>query len=165
MQATMHAHQNDPAHAKREYLAFALGAEHYVVDILQVQEIRGYETVTRLANAPEHIQGVINLRERIVPIIDLRIRFGLDHATFNEQTVVIILNVLGAVIGAVVDAVSDVVEIGSDDIKDTPTLASNLNTAHITGMATVDDRMLIMLDMARFLTDENLVAQKSLVTA
>jgi purine-binding chemotaxis protein CheW len=78
MKTTMKAQHNDPAHAKHEYLAFALGAEHYAVDILQVQEIRSYETVTRIANAPAHIQGVINLRGRIVPIIDLRIRFGLE---------------------------------------------------------------------------------------
>ena len=160
----MKAHHNDPAHAKREYLAFALGAEHYAVDILQVQEIRSYETVTRIANAPEHIQGVINLRGRIVPILDLRIRFGLEHASFNELTVVIILNVREAVVGAVVDAVSDVVQIGADDIKDTATLSSTVNT-HLTGMATVDDRMLIMLDMDRFLSDEDLVARDSFLVA
>jgi purine-binding chemotaxis protein CheW len=74
METTIKAQHNDPAHAKREYLAFALGAEHYAVDLLQVQEIRGYETVTRIANAPAHILGVINLRGRIVPILDLRIR-------------------------------------------------------------------------------------------
>jgi purine-binding chemotaxis protein CheW len=165
METTMKAQHQDPAHAKREYLAFALGAEQYAVDLLQVQEIRSYETVTRIANAPAHIQGVINLRGRIVPILDLRIRFGLEHASFNEQTVVIILNVREAVVGAVVDAVSDVVEIGADDIKDTPTLSSTVNTDHLTGMATVNDRMLIMLDMDRFLSDEGLVARESALLA
>jgi len=165
MQTTMQAQHHDLAHAKREYLAFALGAEQYAVDLLQVQEIRGYEAVTRIANAPEHILGVINLRGRIVPILDLRVRFGLEHASFNEQTVAIILNVREAVVGAVVDAVSDVVQIGADDIKDTPTLSSTVNTDHMTGMATVDDRMLIMLDMDRFLSDEDFFARENVLVA
>jgi purine-binding chemotaxis protein CheW len=161
----MKAPHDDPAHVKREYLAFALGAEQYAVDLLQVQEIRSYETVTHIANAPEHIKGVINLRGRIVPILDLRVRFGLEHASFNEQTVVIILNVREAVVGAVVDSVSDVVQIGADGIKDTPTLSSAVNTDHIEGMATVDDRMLIMLDMDRFLSDEGFVARENVLVA
>ncbi|MFM0380175.1 chemotaxis protein CheW [Paraburkholderia strydomiana] len=140
-----------------QFLAFALGAEQYAVAILSVQEIRGYDAVTRIADAPEHIKGVINLRGQIIPIIDLRVRFGLENVTFTEQTVVVVLNVDRTIVGAVVDSVSDVVEICADDIKETPTLSTNLNSDHITGIATLEDRMLIMLDAASFLVGEHLM--------
>src|SRR5512135_2459991 len=104
----------------REYLTFSLGQEEYGIDILKVQEIRGYDTVTRIANSPAFIKGVINLRGIIVPIVDMRIKFNLDHADYNEMTVVIILNVAGRVIGMVVDGVSDVITLKSEQIKPAP---------------------------------------------
>lgn len=93
-----------------EYLAFVLGAEHYVIDIRPVQEMRGYSHVTHIANAPEHIKGVVNLRGMVVPVLDRRIRFGNQRPIYNDQTIVFVLTVLGRVSGVVVDAVSDVVE-------------------------------------------------------
>ncbi|MGF7000956.1 chemotaxis protein CheW [Paraburkholderia sp. GAS32] len=157
----MNAPEPDTVQETHEYLAFALGNEQYAVDILQVQEIRSYNTVTRIASAPEHIKGGINMRGQIVPIIDLRIRFGLDNASFNEQTVVIILNLPGTVIGAVVDSVLDVIEVTAGDMKEIPNLPSNPNTDHMSGIAAMDERMLIILDMAGFLIGEALVTSES----
>ncbi len=157
----MNSHEDRATHDKREYLTFALGAEQYAVDILQAQEIRRYDKVTSIANAPNHVKGVIHLRGNIVPIIDLRVRFGLIDARFNEQTVVIILNLFGTVVGTVVDSVSDVVEIGAGEIKEAPSVASDVNISHITGIAAVDGRMLVVLDMAGFMMSEGLVVTNS----
>ena len=138
---------------KRELLTFTLGTESYGLDILKVQEIRGYEPPTRIANAPDFIKGVINLRGVIVPILDLRIKFQLEQANYDEFTVAIILNVAGRVVGVVVDAVSDVLTLASDAIRPTPEFASaTFDTKYITGLATVDERMLILLDIEKLMT-------------
>ncbi|TKC78960.1 chemotaxis protein CheW [Trinickia terrae] len=142
-------------HAAREYLAFVLGAEHYAIDILCVQEIRGYSHVTHIANAPAHIKGILNLRGVIVPILDLRIRFGNASPTYNDQTIVIVLNVLNRVVGVVVDAVSDVVKIAAQDIMPPPQLGTAALTAHIVGVASRDERMLIVLDIQGVLADDD----------
>lgn len=138
-----------------EYLTFVLGAENYAIDILRVQEIRGYSHVTLIANAPEHIKGVVNLRGVIVPILDLRIRFGSHNPTYNDHTIVIVLNVLDRVIGIVVDAVSDVVEISPEDVMPPPQLGATALTEHIVGVASRDERTLIVLDIERVLSDED----------
>src|SRR5512137_1011269 len=104
----------------RELLTFTLGSEEYGIDILKVQEIRGYDTVTHIANAPEFIKGVINLRGVIVPIVDMRIKFKVGEPTYNEFTVVIIMNVLEKIVGMVVDGVSDVVALSQEQIKPAP---------------------------------------------
>jgi purine-binding chemotaxis protein CheW len=146
--------QGDAAEAQsREFLTFRLGAESYGIEILKVQEIRGYETPTAIANAPAFIKGVINLRGVIVPVLDLRIKFKLPQANYDEFTVVIILNVAGRVVGVVVDAVSDVLTLAVETIRPTPEFASaTFDTKYITGLATVDDRMLILLDIERLMT-------------
>jgi purine-binding chemotaxis protein CheW len=131
----------------REFLTFRLGAEHYGIHILKVQEIRGYDRPTVIANAPAFIKGVINLRGVIVPVLDLRIRFGLE-ASYDAATVVIVLNVAQRVIGVVVDAVSDVVPLPLSSIQPPPEFASTvLDTRYITGLATIDGRLLILLDI------------------
>jgi purine-binding chemotaxis protein CheW len=107
-------------HVGGEFLTFRLGAEEYGIDILRVQEIRSYEQPTRIANSPDFIKGVVNLRGVIVPIIDLRLKLGCDTAEYNTFTVVVVLNVRGRVVGAVVDSVSDVLELGKDHIKPRP---------------------------------------------
>lgn len=136
-----------------EFLTFRLGSESYGIEILKVQEIRGYETPTAIANAPSFIKGVINLRGVIVPILDLRIKFQLERAAYDEFTVVIILNVAGRVVGAVVDSVSDVLTLAFDAIRPTPEFASaTFDTKYITGLATVDERMLILLDIEKLMT-------------
>lgn len=136
-----------------EFLTFRLGTESYGIEILKVQEIRGYETPTSIANAPSFIKGVINLRGVIVPILDLRIKFQLERAGYDEFTVVIILNVAERVVGVVVDSVSDVVTLAVEAIKATPEFASStFDTKYITGLGNVDDRMLILLDIEKLMT-------------
>lgn len=136
-----------PVAASREFLSFKLGGEEYGIDILRVQEIRGYEAVTTLANMPAFIKGVINLRGTIVPILDLRIKFEVGTATYDAFTVVIILNVSDRTVGIVVDAVSDVLTLPETAIKPAPEFAAALNTQYITGLGTVDERMLILVDI------------------
>lgn len=130
-----------------EYLAFTLGKEEYGIDIQKVSEIRSYETPTRIASAPEFVKGVINLRGLIVPIVDMRIKFGLGEAVYNAFTVVIILHVGGRTVGMVVDSVSDVTMLAPEQIKPAPDIASAVASEHITGLGTVDERMLILVDI------------------
>jgi purine-binding chemotaxis protein CheW len=130
-----------------EFLTFRLGAEEYGIDILRVQEIRSYEQPTRIANSPAFIKGVVNLRGVIVPIVDLRVKLGCDSAEINTFTVVIVLNVKGRVVGAVVDSVSDVLELTAEHIKPAPEMSSAVDTRYITGIGSVADRMLIMMDI------------------
>lgn len=134
-----------------EYLTFTLDREEYGVDILKVQEIRGYDAVTRLPDAPPWIKGVINLRGTIVPVVDLRIRFRLGEPTYDAFTVMIILNVSGRVVGMVVDSVSDVTQLNPETVRPAPELGSNLDSRYIAGMGTVDERMLILLDIERLM--------------
>jgi purine-binding chemotaxis protein CheW len=142
--SSANAQANDQVH---EYLAFKLGNEEYGVDILSVQEIRGYDTVTRVPDAPEYIKGVINLRGVIVPVIDLRLKFKLGTATYDEFTVMIVLNLGGKVVAAVVDGVSDVVPLSKDQLRATPEFGNAVDTRYISGIGTVGDRMLILLDI------------------
>jgi purine-binding chemotaxis protein CheW len=135
----------------REYLTFRLGEEEYGIDILKVQEIRGYEQPTRIANAPSFIKGVINLRGVIVPIIDLRLKFGLGEAQYTSFTVVIILNVGGRVIGMVVDSVSDVLELDPAAVRDAPELTAIVDSSYILGLGTLNERMLILVDIEKLL--------------
>ena len=137
--------------AAGEYLTFRLGAEEYGIDILRVQEIRSYEAPTRIANAPEFIKGVVNLRGVIVPIIDLRLKLGCERHDYNEFTVVIVLNVRGRVVGAVVDSVSDVLELAEAQIRPAPALHGSVDAGFITGIGTVGQgdaqRMLVLMDI------------------
>ncbi len=139
-----------------EFLAFTLGTEEYGVDIQKVQELRGYDAVTRIANAPDFIKGVINLRGAIVPIIDMRIRFGLGAPTYDAFTVVIILNIGNRVMGMVVDSVSDVVTLSREQIKPAPEMGSALNTDYLTGLGTLGDRMLILVDIDRLMNGDDM---------
>jgi purine-binding chemotaxis protein CheW len=122
----------------REYLTFRLDAEEYGIDILKVQEIRGYEPPTRIANAPEFIKGVVNLRGTIVPIVDMRLKFGCASAEYNSFTVVIILNVRHRVVGMVVDSVSDVLELPADCIKPAPQIDSVIDAGCIMGLGSAN---------------------------
>ncbi len=139
-----------------EYLTFTLGQEEYGIDILKVQEIRGYDTVTHIANAPAFIKGVINLRGVIVPIVDMRIKFKVGEATYHEFTVVIIMNVLDRIIGMVVDGVSDVVALSPEQIRPAPEMGSALNTDYITGLGTLNDQMLILVDIEKMMGSEEM---------
>ena len=140
------------AGAAQEYLTFTLGAEEYGVDILKVQEIRGYEKPTAIANAPAFIKGVVNLRGTIVPIVDLRIKFDLAEPKYDQFTVVIILNVAGRVVGVVVDGVSDVAGLTAEQMRAAPDFSSSFDTQYITGLGTVDERMLILVDIEKLMS-------------
>ncbi|HEU4846525.1 MAG TPA: chemotaxis protein CheW [Burkholderiaceae bacterium] len=138
--------------AGREFLAFTLGSEEYGIDILKVQEIRGYETVTRIANAPEFIKGVINLRGIIIPVVDMRIKFRLGEPVYDQFTVVIILNIGGRVVGMVVDSVSDVTTLTPDQVKPAPEMGTAFSSAYMIGLGTIDERMLILVDINKLMS-------------
>ena len=142
--------------ASGEYLTFTLGQEEYGIDILKVQEIRGYETVTRIANAPAFIKGVINLRGVIVPVVDLRIKFNLGEPSYDQFTVVIILNIGKRVMGIVVDGVSDVIQLASENLHPAPEFGSILDTRYLLGLGTVDQRMIIMVDIEQLMTSQEM---------
>lgn len=140
-----------------EYLSFRLGDEAYGIDILSVQEIRSYEPPTRMAGAPAFIKGVIDLRGVIVPIVDLRLKFGLTEVAPTDTTVVVVLNVLGRVVGAVVDAVSDVIELAPQAIRPAPALNSAVvDTRFVTGLASQGDRLLILVDITRLMSSADM---------
>ncbi len=138
--------------AGREYLTFRLGSEEYGIDILKVQEIRSYEQPTKIANAPAYLKGVVNLRGVIVPIVDLRVKFNCVNeeggVDINSFTVVIVLNVRGRVVGAVVDSVSDVMQLAEQAIQPAPEMSNAVvDTTYITGIANVNERLLILMDI------------------
>lgn len=140
------------ASGAREYLTFRLDQEEYGIDILKVQEIRGYEPPTRIANAPPFIKGVTNLRGTIVPIVDMRLKFNCSKAEYNSFTVVIILNLRNRVVGIVVDSVSDVMELTPENIRSAPDIDSAIDNSCILGLGSVGDRMLILLDIEKLMS-------------
>ena len=140
----------------REFLAFKLGAEEYGIDILRVQEIRSYEEPTRIANAPAFIKGVVNLRGVIVPIIDMRMKFNLEQANYDDFTVVIVLNIGSRVVGMVVDAVSDVITLKPDQLRPVPEFNSTIASDHILAIGAVENRMLILVDIEKLMTSSEM---------
>jgi purine-binding chemotaxis protein CheW len=142
--------------AAREYLTFRLSQEEYGIDILKVQEIRGYEPPTRIANAPTFIKGVVNLRGTIVPIVDMRLKFNCSQAEYNSFTVVIILNLRSRIVGIVVDSVSDVLELQPESVKAAPDIDSVVDNSCILGLGSVSDRMLILLDIERLMSGDDM---------
>lgn len=146
--------------ALQEFLSFRLGAEQYGIDILAVREIRAYERPTHIANTAEFIRGVINLRGAIVPIVDLRIKLGLPNPSYDGATVVIIINIANRMVGIVVDSVSDVVQLNANQIQPAPEFSAQVATSHILGIASLADSLLILIDIAGYMTaaDMGLVA-------
>jgi purine-binding chemotaxis protein CheW len=140
----------------REYLTFRLDQEEYGIDILKVQEIRGYEKPTRIANSPHFIKGVVNLRGTIVPIVDMRLKFDCARAEYDSFTVVIILSLRTRVVGIVVDSVSDVMEIPAESIQDAPDVDSVIDTDSVVGLGSLSDRMLILLDIEKLMSSADM---------
>jgi purine-binding chemotaxis protein CheW len=136
----------------REMLVFKLGSEEYGVDILKVQEIRGYEKVTPIPRSPDYLKGVVNLRGTIVPVVDLRIRFGMPDPKYDSLTVVIVLRIAGRIVGAVVDAVSDVVRLAENEIREAPKLGAMVDSSYLSGVATQGERMILALDIEKLLS-------------
>ena len=141
-----------PREATREVLVFVLGSEEYGVDILKVQEIRGYEKVTPIPSAPDYLKGVVNLRGIIVPVIDLRVKFGMANPAYDAFTVVVILRITERVIGIVVDGVSDVIRLAPGDVKAAPQLGSMVDASYLAGLATRDQRMILLVDIEKLLS-------------
>lgn len=144
-----------------EYLAFKLGTENYGIDILCVQEIRSYEPPTRMANAPDFIKGVVNLRGVIVPIIDMRIKFGLSQVDYDHLTVVIVINVGETVLGMVVDGVSDVISLTAEEMHSVPEMSTNIISNHVEAIGAIQGRMLVLLDIEKLMAspDMGLISQ------
>ncbi|ACT13640.1 chemotaxis protein CheW [Pectobacterium brasiliense] len=147
----------------QEFLIFTLGDEEYGVDILKVQEIRGYDQVTRIANTPSFIKGVTNLRGVIVPIVDLRIKFAKQDVEYDDNTVVIVLNLGQRVVGIVVDGVSDVLSLTADQIRPAPEFAVTLSTEYLTGLGSLGERMLILVDIEKLLSSEEMALVDSVL--
>ncbi|WP_310447839.1 chemotaxis protein CheW [Thiobacillus sp.] len=139
-----------------EFLAFTLGQEEYGIDILRVQEIRVYEPVTRIANAPDFIKGVVNLRGIIVPIVDMRIKFNLGTPTYDQFTVVIILNIACRIMGMVVDSVSDVTTLTTEQVKPPPEMGTRFDNDYLIGLGTLDQRMLILMDIDKLMSSNEM---------
>lgn len=154
------------ANCSGEFLTFALADEFYAIDIMLVKEIRGYEKVTKIANAPDFVKGVINLRGDIVPIIDLRLKFNVGAATYNEFTIVIVLQIATRVVGIVVDAVSDVVKLDSLQIRPAPEFGVAFDSKYLYGLAPVEEHMLILLNIGALISSQELgLFESATVTA
>lgn len=149
-----------------QFLTFMLAGEEYGVDILRVQEIKGWESTTEIPNTPEYIQGVMNLRGTIVPIVDLRCRFQLEKIEYTNMTVVIVLKTMigdtEKTIGFVVDAVSDVYNIDEEQLKPSPDFGNSVSTEFVRGLATVDEKMLILLDIDHLVDSDMDVSQSQM---
>lgn len=141
-----------------QYLTFTLGQEEYGVEILKVQEIKGALAITPIPNTPEHIKGVMNLRGTIIPVVDLRRKFGLQAGEANAFTVIIVVKVGPKVMGLIVDGVSDVLNIPITDIQATPDFGSQVDARFISGMAKAGERLVVLLDIDRVLGSEDLAA-------
>lgn len=148
-----------------QFLTFILGEEHYGVDILRVQEIKGYTNVTRIPNTPEYIKGVLNLRGTIVPIIDLRCKFGMPKIEYTRFTVIVVLVIKDRVTGFIVDAVSDVLNIAKKDIQPTPQFGANVKVDFINGIGKSGDKLVSLLDVDQILSAGDLDQAAAAATA
>jgi len=154
--------QTEKAMAEREgkYLTFTLDSEEYGIGILKIKEIIGMMSITTIPRTPEFVKGVINLRGKVIPVVDLRLRFGMDTIEYTERTCIIVVEIEGpsgtVMIGVVVDAVSEVLNIKGEDIEDTPTFGTRLNTDYILGMAKMEGGVKILLDIDQVLSNEEL---------
>jgi len=152
---------------ENQFLTFVLEQEEYAVDILRVQEIRGWESVTRIPNTPEYIRGVLNLRGSIVPIVDLRMRFNMKSVEYGVTTVIVVLKVIkedgsgSRTMGIVVDGVSEVYSVPESEIRDAPDFGTKVRTEFIKGLATIDDKMVIIIDIDKMLNSDELAVVDS----
>lgn len=154
--ASLRSNETVASTTSMEFLAFTLGSEEYGVDIQKVQELRGYETVTHIANAPDFLKGVVNLRGVIVPIIDMRLKFNLGVPSYDQFTVVVILNIRDRVMGMVVDSVSDVITLTPEQVKPAPEMGAALDTDYLIGLGAVSERLLILVDIERLMSSKEI---------
>jgi purine-binding chemotaxis protein CheW len=139
-----------------QFLTFQLGEELYGVDILRVQEIKGYTAVTKIPNTPPHIKGVLNLRGTIVPIVELRTKFGMETIDYTMFTVIVVVVVREKIMGLVVDAVSDVLNIDKKEIQPAPQFGAKVDVSFLNGIGKSGDKLIALLDMDRLLSDDDL---------
>ncbi len=139
-----------------QFVTFTLADEEYGVDIMKVQEIIGYRGFTKIPNVGEYIKGVLNLRGTVVPVVDLRLKFNMDEKDYDQYTVIMIVEVAGRIMGIIVDSVSDVVSLAADEIQPTPNFSSNISTDFIKGMGKKEEKFIILLDINKVLSDEEL---------
>lgn len=156
MPANINAAEPTSNEEHQEFLTFVLGNENYALDIMTVKEIRGYENVTKIANAPAYIKGVLNLRGDIVPIIDLRIKFEVGEATYDEFTIVIMLMIEERIVGIVVDEVSDVIKVEASEIKPPPEFGVAFDSAYLHGLTTVNEQMIILVNIQKLISSDEL---------
>ncbi|HET6461661.1 MAG TPA: chemotaxis protein CheW [Syntrophales bacterium] len=147
-----------------KYLTFGLGSEEYGLEILKVKEIIGVMNITPVPQTPKYVKGVINLRGKVIPVIDLRLKFSMDAVEYNDRTCIIVVDIAGkagkkTVMGIVVDSVSEVLNIRGDEIEDTPTFGVRLDTDYILGMAKIKGGVKILLDINRVLTSDVIMAE------
>jgi purine-binding chemotaxis protein CheW len=152
------------AAGRRQFLTFSLGSESYAIDILRVQEIKGYTAITTLPNAPPEIRGVMNLRGTVVPVLDLRVRFGMDRGSYDKFSVIIVVMVGSKIVGLLVDAVSDVLDISEEQIEVPPNMGSKVDTSFMIGMAKAADLLLLVLDIEKLITAELLTGSEQIAT-
>jgi purine-binding chemotaxis protein CheW len=138
-----------------QYLTLNLAQEEYGVDILAVREIRGWTPVTRIPQAPSYVLGVLNLRGAIVPVIDMRLRFGLPREEYTANTVTVIVTVAGRNFGVVVDAVSDVLDVDAANLRPVPDMGTTVDTEYLKGLTAVDERMVLLLDVDKLLQPQD----------
>jgi purine-binding chemotaxis protein CheW len=134
-----------------QLVTFTLGSEEYAVDILKVQEINRMKEITRVPNSPSYVEGVINLRGKVIPVVNLRKKFGLTDKENDERSRIMIMDIQGITMGLIVDSVSEVLRVPSSIVEPTPPMASNISTEFIRGIAKLQDRLIILLDMDRLL--------------
>ena len=132
-----------------QFLTFRLGNEQFGLEILRVQEIKGYSAITPIPNAPSHVKGVMNLRGAVVPVVDLRLKFGMPEVEYTKFTVIILVTVNGKVVGLVVDAVSDVLTLGASDVAAPPIFDASVDTSFMTGLAKAGEALISLLDIDR----------------
>ena len=156
MEESATAEKPKSAVSASQFLTFSLGQEEYGIELLKVQEIKGYSAITPIPNTPHHIKGVMNLRGSVIPIVDLRIRFGMDAIEYTKFHVIILINVGAKVIGLLVDAVSDVLNVGPDDIRPAPDFGAHADTRFISGMASAGDKVAVLLDIETLLSEADL---------
>ena len=149
---------SEQSSGENQFLTFVVEDEIYGVDILKVQEIRGWSDITQIPNAPDYIRGVMNLRGEIVPILDVRRRFKMDELEFTAQTVVIVVNVQKRTVGMVVDSVSDVVDLPNEELRSAPDFGTSIDASFLEGLAPLEDKMIILLNLDRMLESCELVA-------
>lgn len=134
-----------------QLVTLTLGSEEYAVDILKVQEINRMKEITRVPNSPDYVEGVINLRGKVIPVVNLRSKFGLQERDNDDRSRIMIMDIQGITMGLVVDSVSEVLRIPSSIVEPTPPMASNISTEFIKGIAKLEDRLIILLDIDRLL--------------